>query len=231
MKFNLTCLLALVSLSLFGQVKEINPFFADSEKNQQEDLRISLPKATSMGKHYYTEEWQAGNVKLKNGNLLRGYFIRYELVRNQVEIIIGREIRVISGDRIEFFEWYNTQVFQSVKFLNKSTYQFHKEVTPGFFEILVEGDAILLKRTLVTSLRGSTSPTLVANTKASSIEKFELFYLVIDGVAEELHGNKKKKLDLFGSKSDVITSYVRENKLRLSDEDQLIKVAQYYNTL
>ncbi len=230
MKLQFTLLYLLLAQVLVAQIKSTNSFFSNSDCDIKE-LRISLPKTSSLGNYYYTDNWNAGNIYLTNGEVIRGYYLRYEIVRNQVELIVDRDIRVLNGDRVKHFEWYDPKQFRVLQFSNSSDFKFTEGIPSSFLEILVDGEAKLLKRTLIKSLRGTTSPTLVANTKASTIEQFELFYIVIAGTAHEIAGNKQTKLELFGDKYEQIKEFVKTNNIRLNNQEQFIEVTKFYNSL
>ncbi len=232
MKHFFICIAASLCITflLQAQIPETNDFFSPGDTTNI-TYRLTLPKATSLGKHYLDNKWNAGNVYLKTGEKLLGYYLRYDLVKNRLEIIVGKEIRIINKDRVESFEWFNVETLKPARFINGDTYQFDKMVAKSFFEVLASGKATLLKQVSIKALRNTTSPTLVNDTSTGNTEKFEEYFLGEGDMYFELSGSRKKKSALFNSGEEAILDYVRNNNLNLNVEKDMITMVEYYNEL
>ncbi|MEQ6167372.1 hypothetical protein AAOE16_09265 [Ekhidna sp. MALMAid0563] len=208
----------------YSQIPTLNPFFF-GQKPQK--TNVTLTNLTSIGQYYADLQWNAGNIHLKNGDSLIAYYMRYDLVRNHLEVIIDTKIMAINGSFIDRFEWFSIERLRPEKFMNKNQYSLESLTDiAGFPELLVDGDVKLFKCKIVFAPRQATSPTLVNDTD-SEIQVLEEYYYEKEGEIFEVTGNKRKNLDFLERSS--LNKHLKENDLRFNAENDLIKIIQYVN--
>ncbi|MTI20301.1 hypothetical protein E1176_04640, partial [Fulvivirga sp. RKSG066] len=144
---------------LYAQVPAVNPFLIPDSLSEASHIR--LPRLQGFSKYYWNQNWHIGNIYFDNGQCLKGYYIRYDILKNQLEIIVDNQYKYLIHNNIERFEWYNPQRLLACKFVNTSYYDFKKEPLTGFLEVIADGHMQLLKRRFVYALKKGTSPTLV----------------------------------------------------------------------
>lgn len=167
------CLLA--QLDIKAQVPSVNPLFVPDSLSPS--THIILLRLQGFSKYYWSNSWMMGNIYLTNGEYLKGYYIRYDMLKNQIEVIIDNRYHYITHHQVEKFEWYNADRLKASEFINGSAFSLESdEKINGFLEVLTTGELTLLKRKFVYALRESTSPTLVNDTD-SEIRVFETYFL------------------------------------------------------
>ncbi|MEP0984103.1 hypothetical protein [Ekhidna sp.] len=208
-----------------SQIPTYNPFFFG---DKHVETKVPTVDLTAIGRYHFDQSWNAGNIHLKNGDSLIAYYMRYDLIRNQLEVILGNNIKAINGSFIESFEWFSVDRLRPEVFISKQSIQFENsgDVT-GFLQLLEEGVVRLLKCKRMIAPKAATSPTLVNDTD-SDIQAIEEFFLVLDGKAIEISGGKKKNLEIFNSKP--LTKFVKQSNLRFNNESDLKKIVEYYNS-
>jgi len=205
-----------------AQTHHVNSFF-DSSDNESNIKNIF--KLNRMGRFYYDKNWNAGNVYMNNGDTLSAYYLRYDLISNQLEIIIGNEIYAMRGESIKMFEWFNALSLKKEKFI-RGFVDNGQQSTPSFLRVLQDGTLKLLKAKKVVAFKDATSPTLVSDTGAD-IQIMELLYLEKDNSTYEITRSKRKNLAFINS-SDV-EQYVSYNNLKFSNINDLRQIVTYYN--
>ncbi|WP_425390671.1 hypothetical protein [Ekhidna sp.] len=228
MRYTKTCIILIIPLCLLSyshaQIPTFNPFFFGQKKQQTNVTPINL---TSIGKYYADRSWNAGNIYLNNGDSLIAYYMRYDLIRNHLEIIIDTKIMAINGSFIDHFEWFSINRLQPEKFVNKQNYGMPElSEVPGFPELMVDGDVKLLKCKKVFAPRQATSPTLVNDTD-EEIQILELYYYIKNGEIFEVVGSKNKNLNFLDHVG--LEDFVKKENLKFNNENDLVKITTFIN--
>lgn len=222
--------IAVTLLTLFSfsgircQVKQNNPFFFEGSETEVKVRGIHL---TKMGTYYYDKDWNAGNIYFNNGEVIRGYYMKYDLVRSYLEVIINRDIVGFSKDQVKSFEWFSAKTLKSVKFINRKELKFEADI-PYFMEIISDGEVMLLKSKNVVAVSKGSAPTLVNDT-TDDTQVFEENYLVRNGVIENVVNGRRKNLEFFSSKQLEI--FVKKESLNFNNSTDLKTIVDFYNSL
>lgn len=220
------CLVSVSSINaLSAQVAAHNPFF----HGDQQTARVTPVVLTDIGKYHYDEKWNAGNIYLKNGDTLTGYYMRYDLMRNHVEVIIDKLIQSIHGNLVEKFEWFDVERLRETRFISSESFAFDEDKPSGFLEVLEEGDVILLKHRKLIHLKDASSPTLVNDTNSDNTQLFDTYFLARGAKTIKISNRKKENLQFF--QSETLEDYLGKTRLRFGKEKDLKKIVKYYNGL
>ena len=227
LKIYLPLLLSLYLAKEVGaQVPQTNPFFLIDHK--QSVARVNAMQIKSIGRYHYDARWNAGNIYLQNGDTLRMYYMRYDIVRNHLEVIIDKQMKSIHGSLIASFEWFDAEKLKEIQFVNSKAFHFDHDEVHGFLELLVDGEMRLLKHKKTVALGKATSPTLVNDT-GSSIRTFESYYLCNGRSTHKISNGRKKNLEFFSSAE--LEKHVAKSKLKFGNENDLKKIVAFYNKL
>lgn len=172
----------------------------------------------------YFNDWAEAEVLLTNGNEITDRLVRYNIYNQQMEFIAGNdtaafgdpeEIKFISLDGSEF-------IFQD--FLCED------EIEKGYFEVLVEGECKLLlhRRIAYRYVEESADPNSSLVKEQYYLSK--KYFISEKGQAAKLLPNKKKELISMLESDKDIKSYIKENKIKLCNEDDLKSLISYYNS-
>ncbi len=227
MHFNIRCLIlaGIFSAGLVqAQLPTINPFLLDSDAKTD----IAIFDVKTPGTYYYDGNWNTGHIHLKGGDSLVGYYIRYDLVRNQIEFIWGTRKVGIYGTNIDSFLWYSPIHQQEQLFISKNQFTFSKpENVAGFLEVLVDGEVRLLKSKTIIARYQATSPSLIPDDQSADNNNFIDDYYLVKGENVFKVSRRKKILEYLSS--EKVSDYLKTEKLNVSSEEDLIKIIQYYN--
>lgn len=99
-------------------------------------------------------------------------------------------------------------------------------------EVIHQGEKMALYKEYETSiLKASVNPMTLKKIGKDKIVKNSIYYIEKTNKLEEIKIKKSTVLNLMGDKKNEIKSYIKENKLSLSEDIDLSKIFQYYNTL
>jgi hypothetical protein len=182
---------------------------------------------------YLNVEWVKGSIMLENGKNIKDIFLKFNTLRNQLiyhnnnlNVPVSIDHRVIKEFSLTDPAGKKTRIFRRL-----DVHSLHFADTTGFFaEMLSEGKFNLY----VLRLCEKTSNYPFAQLKeqkyyyyASSIYYYE------DEHGEFRHlvpGNRIFR-NLMKNYKDEIRKYIRKEKLNLKNESDLVKAANYVNSL
>ncbi len=187
--------------------------------------RILIPEKKNEieGNIYVFENWNnrgvlsIGNEAYKLGN------INFNMRTNKVESRVGK-------DSVYIFDLTNVDYLfiNNRKFKN---YYFSKNNRNEILELIYDGEDLkLLKGFEIGIKRGEVDPLMVKKTVAKFYTT--TFYYINKG--DDFNKIKLKKKDillLFNDKVDLVRNYIKENKLSYTNEKNVIKLFNHYNSL
>jgi hypothetical protein len=174
------------------------------------------------------ELWHEGKIVLVEGDTLRG-MLKYDLQQDLVQYTYkNSQAEVYTARKILFFEIFDESINRYRRFftLPYSTSPGYK--TPIFFELLEEGKITLLCREF---LEYKNQSSMYMN-YSRLVLSHKYFFLLENGEIEEfLEPRKNDLLDRMGKWSEDVERFIRANRLRIEDKQDLARIIDYYNSL
>ena len=176
------------------------------------------------GTPYFREEWMRGSVTLKDSNEYLNLRLRLDLVANTVEYISKTGQQLVASSALREIRLVDSITGKSFRFIHSSTIP-AKEVTTGWYEVLVEGKATLLKR--IHKEIQETKPYSSATTE-QRINSVNQYFLLSNKSLSRV----KKIKDLPGllpDKKELLLKKIDEQKLTGKNEQDYMELIRYYN--
>ncbi|MCA6073461.1 hypothetical protein [Fulvivirga sedimenti] len=226
-KTHLSILLCMcIAYAVNGQISTYNPFFFSNDSNVTKTTPYEL---LALGKMHYDPTWNAGNIYLTNGDSLIAYYLRYDIIKNSLEVIINRKFYTIHNSQISSFEWFSGNRLSIEKFIRRDVFEFENaENYIGFAEVLEDGEVRLLKIKEIIYREHASSTLVPENAEGSDILILEKYFLVKDNHIHELATGKKRNLEFLNS--EELETHVKEARLSFSVEGDLKSIVRYYNS-
>lgn len=187
-------------------------------------------EADFTGTPYKNKEFKNGAI-LKNGVVIaRNIGLRYNASKDLFEVkktsvLKDDQAKVLISSRDISIDLENEKYVFLTPTENNST--------QGYFIDTYSGEKASLykkiKKVYIPEQKAYTS--LASNVAATYKEKDILYLYKQDGLLVELPNSKKSRIKSFGDKSKKVKMYVKENKVNINKESELIEVIKYYNTL
>lgn len=179
------------------------------------------------GSPFFVNDWVNGSVTLANGSSFKNVQLKY----NELEDVLYFK----NGKNEEFMFAQPVQEFtlQIPKTDGLQQHHFRNGYLAGsnakaYYEILSDGKAQLLKRSSKVIQEDKEYNSATVTQKI--IESIK-YYLFIDGKMNPVKKDKKSLFSILGNKTAELDNYIKANNLNIKDDDDLIKLINYYNSL
>ena len=138
-------------------------------------------------------------------------------------------------DGVDYYFLKKEPDFLYVVLKDKKYRAYQHENGIGYFVIVSDDDkrsCTLLKKETVTFRKAKKAESsFVTGTPDSFQRRKDMYYLKLDATIVEIPRRKKDFYELFGKQKEAIKNYVENYKLKWNDEEDLLKISNYYNTL
>lgn len=184
-----------------------------------------------LGDYYLDPKWNPSSILMYGSEkIIEGYPVKYDIEGNAIEVMVGKQIKLIKVNQIESLIWYDSITLVPRAFVNAKDYTENGFELSGLLEVLVDGDIPLIKRTTIWIKRPDYVAAFDVGNKDTQINKREMFYYAR---SKELFEIKKKKqlIALFGDKGDEVNRYIKVNQLNIKEQRGLANAFLYYNSL
>lgn len=171
-----------------------------------------------------------GSIYEKNQVIASNYALRYVAITDEIEV---KETLYVEDKDIQALA-KSPDLY--VKIMNDMyVYVLENEViaSPGYFNVLFVGDNYnLYKKVLKKYYPAKKAQTSFEQDVLASFVDKPIYYLVTqNGKFIEFGSSKNKKFQAFEGKESEMKKYVNKAKLDINNEDDLIKIVQYYDTI
>lgn len=184
-----------------------------------------------LGDYYLDTKWNPSSILMYGSEkIIEGYPVKYDIESNAIEVMVGKQIKLIKVNQVESLIWYDSITQLPRAFVNAMDYTESGIELSGLLEVLVDGDIPLIKRTTIWIKRPDYVPAFDVGNKDTQINKREMFYYARN---KELFVIKKKKqlIALFGDRGDEVNRYIKVNQLNIKEQRGLVNAFLYYNSL
>lgn len=219
-----TVLILFLSMSSFAQETVDNMNAMATQENVSANgagmWTVSKPLDKSIqGTQYLFPSWD-GNYTIisKEGLQYKLFNLNYNLSTKKMETLMGKD---------SIFQ-YDISKIDYVKNFNRK----YKVINNELYQELIAGEKIsLLKGFHVAVIDGVISPlTQQYTTPNRYVQKNKYFYLKGEKFLE-IKLKKKDVLSAFEDKADQVKKYAKDSNLSFGDENDVVNLFRYYNTL
>lgn len=172
------------------------------------------------GSPYLRDEWSVGLIRTKSGKSQQLARVRYDAYQDELEYDqAGKYFRLAS----EISE------FSCIDGTFRNGYsEIDNHTKNSFYQVLYDGKTKVLKKIAV---RVIAEKPYGSATDVKRFLKEETLYLAINGELKAIKKDKKAILLVLIDKKDQLETFIKDQKLKLSNEDDILKVVEKYDTL
>jgi hypothetical protein len=170
------------------------------------------------GSPYLNDTWSRGTVRAKhNGKTYELAKMRYDAYKDELEYKENQKPYRFGSEITEFVT--NDGIF-------RNGFPVYESLTArSFYQILYDGKVKLLKR---TTARVQTEKLYSSATQTKRFIKEESLYLFKNGILTRLKKDKKSLLEALGEKQDELDAFIKDQKLKLSKEEDILRIIEKY---
>ena len=205
-------------------------FKADSKNSRnctlqsKDSLNRELKQKALKNQIYIGSDWPIGKIVLRDEVVIDNYFLRYNVLKDQLEYISGKDTLV----------FINPQNIKTATFgghtLVYENYLSENDIRQGYFELVVPGKNKLMVRRFVISRKSDLKyPDNESFTKYKVDECY--FISKLGKPANELKINRKSVLTYLNGHNEDIIEYLRITGNKVRTIEDLKNLVSYYNSL
>lgn len=174
---------------------------------------------------YLDNEWKIATVSLKDNSVLEEIMVRYNIYTQQMQFIQDSDT-IAFGNPVEIA----SVTFEERTFIFSSFY-WNDQVKQGYFEVLCDGECkLLLHRCIKYKYVEECSDPNNEFVREEYFLGKKYFILGSDQPAKELPSKKNDVMELLSDKDCDVKAFIKENKIKVNQQEDLIKLVAYYNS-
>ncbi len=185
----------------------------------------------SLSQDFSSLRWHEGFLVTADKDTLRGK-IKYDLDANTVQISTNRFIKALSSFKVFYFEIYD-EVYENYRQFYTIPYKVRPGYTaPVIFELLYEGGLSLMAREkIVQDNSGAGGYFWTSNRFPQHRVDYDYYLLDKRGSMTFYSGGKNELLQILTKKQLQVKNFIKENKLRTDEMQDLIRIISFYNSI
>lgn len=203
--------------------------------NSTDQTTLSLQEVQNRSDQCIPEVFTKADITLSNKNTLEEINIKYDFKEHILIIDQNDKIYVAAANMIDTVVFQDHPKFKTFINVNQIGRAYDRR---GFYEVLINvGNSFLLKyrsidRKVLSDNRNMTGLETMGTTVADTTYTHRLEYLIYDKHSLYLLQNfKSKSLEELNKPTELLKAYIKKEKLKFKNEEDLKKFANYYWSL
>lgn len=188
-----------------------------------ESPKNTLTEASIEGSPYLNDEFINGTVYTTDKKKVVDIPLRYNIYNDNLEFKMptGEIMEIAKPESVERAE------FGKIKMI----YHLSDSKEAGFFKLISEGKVSLLAKPDIFFQKATKEAAYKEAQPPRFIQKPEIPYLKNnENVVVKIKG-KKDLINEFSDHKNEVEAFIKKNKIKASNQDDLIKVVEFYNSL
>jgi len=185
------------------------------------------------GNFYLDNKWNLASILLyREQTVLEGFRVRYNINSNTFELMAPENnlVTTMPGLRIQNIVWMDSSYSVPRYFVNGMDFKEDGVPISGFFEVIVEGDLPLMRRTKAIFKESNYNTALMVGNRNDQIIKRNVYYYLKGKDLYEVPQRRKDLFLIFGEKADEIEAFVNDNVIDLKKKGSIFQLFTYYNS-
>ncbi|NNF18690.1 MAG: hypothetical protein HKN61_02845 [Flavobacteriaceae bacterium] len=215
------CISLGIALTISAQDGRYNPPTAYIQNTASGNINVPV---NVLGSPYLDEEFKLGTVLVKDDDSYTAY-MRYNAFHDEIEMQENNKaVSLIKRDYVA--AKLNGMLYKII------AYDSENGIQKGYAAVLKEGATSFYLKQQVVLREAKEATSSYSKGQPPKFER-EDFYLLGIGDAKpvEIKLNKKSVLDQLSTKRKAVEKYVKEYKLKLKSEAEVLQLLDYYENL
>ncbi|MFT6827785.1 MAG: hypothetical protein ACJAZV_001070 [Roseivirga sp.] len=232
---SLIALCVCFSLELDGQsslnLGNINFTGTSSSRTVMYGNNESLEISSIEGSPYLMEEFASTNMVLETDGVSQNatFITRFNIYSNGFEVEYNGEIQFLDASAVKTFEY--TVGDKQSRFLQAAQFKKAGFDGKGFLQLLSDGKAKLLAKEEISIKEVTKREFGKGDELSRKFYREKTYYINISDEFNEFKSFKESSLEIFGDKSEQVKDFVKSEKLKFKNEDDIQKAVDFFNGL
>ncbi|MFL0682963.1 MAG: carboxypeptidase-like regulatory domain-containing protein [Algoriphagus aquaeductus] len=186
------------------------------------------------GNFYLDKKWNLASILLyRDQEILEDFRVRYNINSNNFELMDPEtfQITTLQGYRVQNIVWMDSSYKVPRYFVNGMDFREDGAPISGFFEVIVEGQLPLMRRTKAIFKESNYNTALMVGNRNDQIIKRNVYYYLREKDLYEVPKKRKDLFLIFGDKASQVEAFVNENQIDLKQTSSIFQIFTYYNSL
>lgn len=188
---------------------------------------LPVKKGETKGTYYIDDEWHNANINLITSETIESYLVKINIREKNIEIKNDNEILLLNFDQVANLEWDNNGAIES--FILSEPFINNSEL--GFAQLLSNGDVKLFSKPTLVLLPSTYNTAMAAGENSDKYVIENKLFIYMNESLIPVKNSKSSVLKVFTDKEDQMASYIKENKIKFKEINDLILVVKYYDSL
>ncbi|MDX2303550.1 MAG: hypothetical protein NW226_12160 [Microscillaceae bacterium] len=198
--------------------------------SQVKEAEIKILDPAEPESFYLNKDWYIGSITLGSELQLNNCPFKVNLKENTLLVKLNEKTWVIEDKEVDSFEWTNGKTNKKEYFVNANNFNLNVSRTSGFFQITNQGKyKLLVKHVLIE--KDSFNPAMPNLGSTLSYTAIEQFYVDNSEKTILFEKNKKDILLIFDKKPTEVDNFIKENKIKIREAEDLARVFNFYNSI
>lgn len=187
-----------------------------------------------VGNFYLDTKWNLASILLyRDQEVLEGFRARYNINSNQFELMEPENnlVSVMPGLRVQNIVWMDSAYKVPRYFVNGMDFRDEGAPISGFFEVIVEGELPLMRRTLAVFKESNYNVALMVGNRNDEIIKRNVYYYLKGKDLYEVPKKRKEIFEIFGDKAAEMEKFAEDNSINFKEKSSIFTLFTYYNSL
>jgi hypothetical protein len=184
------------------------------------------------GTPYLFDTWKEGNIFLKDSSLIRDINIKYNIYTDDVLYLNSKsgDSLIIDRHRIDAFEIQGDSSADLLLFRDISLKPGSKDKST-FARVLYNGKTKLLIKYIKVFIKADYKGAYTAGRRYDEYTDNSQYYIIKDNELNRIRLNKKAIIKVLADRENEIKSFIDKEGTALDNENDVIKLLEYYDSL
>lgn len=186
-----------------------------------------------LGNFYLDTQWNLASILLyRDQQVLEGFRVRYQINSNQFELMEPESnlVSTMPGLRVQNIVWMDSSYKVPRYFVNGMDFRDEGVPISGFFEVLVEGELPLMRRTLAVFKESNYNTALMVGNRDDQIIKRNVYYYLKGKDLFPVPKKRKEIFKIFGDKAAEMEAFAEQNSIDFKEKSSIFQMFTYYNS-
>ena len=189
---------------------------------------IPYTPGETKGSYFLFDHWSPGTITMSNGEKVSDMFLKYNFNTRELEIKTDTAYLSMSVNDTDQFSIYDDAQRKFRNFVAARRYKLDGTPLVGALEILYQRKIELVAKVAPKLIEANYQGALSGgSTNDKIVKKKEYFLVVDDNELIALPTKKKQAIEVLQHLDPQIKKYLKKEKLRLKQEEDLVLLAEH----
>ncbi len=194
----------------------------------------NLPKQKTApkGSVYMVDDWMNAQIVLRDSSCISNVKANYNLFSKYVEIKDNNEISLLNFSKVDWIVLSDQKTTSIYENCTNYMIDYPELGQCEFTQVLASGDnATLLDKLSLDILYSNYNAAVNAGSTSDTYILKHEYYIIKDKKLYSINKTKSSVLTTFDDQKDKVKLYIKVNKLKMKNPQDIANVVNYYNSL